>query len=222
MDEIDVKRPMPPVPASNTFHVEQGGTAIGANFGTVNNYSGVNPEILERLYGSLATIANAVTNCGEKPLPADDWEKLSHERFCLFVIENEEYNTGSFCIPLKKALMYTDDFTKTALINLRDNDKVEIKKMPCIFAMKNRAFKRTDDGFPFMVGKINEIEIQDDNIKFSFSTFQPAFEQNILNRNTRALGLVEKTYRNQLDDLHWSIINRDLIKIGREIGIVVM
>lgn len=205
MDEIDAKRSMPPVPASNTFHVEQGGTAVGVNNGTVNIYPPA-----ENIYGKQDETSHAI-----------EWAKMNREKYCLFVIENEDYITGSFCIPIKKALKYTDDFTKTALINLRDNDKAEIRKMPCIFAMKNRAFKRTDDGFPFMVGKINEIEMQDDNIKFSFSTFHPAFEQNILNRNTRALGLVEKTYRNQLDDMHWAIINRDLIKIGREIGIVV-
>ena len=220
-NDIEVRNAVTPVPVENSFHVEQGGTAIGVNQGTVN-YNGVDPSLLHNLFGELAELKRALGGRSEEQSHAIEWAEMNKERYCLFVLENEKYNTGAFCIPLKKALKYTDDFTRSGLIGLTSADREMIKSMPCIFAMRNKHFKRTDDCFPFMVGKITEIEIQCDNIKFSFTAFQPPFQQNILNDNIKKLGLRESTCRNQLDEAHWAVINKNLIEIGREIGIEVI
>ena len=218
-NDIEVRNAAVPAQADNTFHVEPGGTAIGYNAGTIN-YNGVDPAELQKIYGILERLERGNAAC-EEPSHAIEWAEMDKERYCLFVLENEKYNTGSFCIPIKKALKYTDDFTRRNLLGLTSADKGMIKSMPCIFTMRNKQFKKTDDCYPFMVGKVTDIEVQCDNIKFTFVTFQPPFKQNILNDNMKKLGMKEVTCRNQLDEEHWAVINGNLIKIGREIGIEV-
>lgn len=72
-----------------------------------------------------------------------------------------------------------------------------------------------------MVGRITEIEVQSENIKFSFTVFPPAHEQGLLNGNIKMLGLKETTCRNQLDEEHWAVVNANLFEIGNKIGIKV-
>lgn len=226
MNEIEkVQQNLPvegnqPSQVTNNIYTAPNSTTIAANYGAIQ---GVDQETVNKIFGGIEAIR--VMMSGTPPQQnvshAMEWASLNKERYCLFVLENEKYNTGSFCIPNKKVLKYTDDFTRDGLIRLTSSDKEMIKSMPCIFAMRNKYFKRTEEGFPFMVGKITEIEAQGDNVKFSFNVFPPAHEQGLLNGNIRKLGLRETTCRNQLDEEHWAVINGSLFEIGKEIGIKV-
>ena len=232
MNELDrIQNNLPATaPATNNFDAAPGGVAVQNNNGTI--VQGIDTAAFMQYYGNLSEqlnrIENALQPAAQLPSHAMEWASLSHERYCLFVLENETYKTGSFSIPIKKALKYTDDFTRDNLIGLTSADQEIIKSMPCIFAIKNKTFKQAADGFPFVVGRVTEIAIQGDNIKFSFVTFRPAitlnvpaFEQRILNENTKALKLKERSCRNQLDEEHWAIIENDLIEVGSKIGIQV-
>lgn len=214
-------------PVTNNFNASPGGVTVQNNNGTINN--GIDTNAFMQFFGPSGTFIEQLQKLQtSEPSHAIEWASLSHERYCLFVLENETYKTGSFSIPIKKALKYTDDFTRDSLIGLTSEDREIIKSMPCIFAIKNKTFKQAADGFPFVVGRITEIAVQGDNIKFSFVTFRPAlslnipaFEQRILNENTEKLKLKERPCRNQLDEEHWAVIENDLIEVGRQIGIQV-
>ncbi len=234
MNELD--KPQNNLPATtNNFTAAPGGVTVQNNNGTIvqgidtdafNNFFGPNGLFMEQLAQQLASSQTAATS--PPTSHAMEWAKLNRERYCLFVLENETYKTGSFSIPISKALKYTDNFTRDNLIGLSTADQEMIKNMPCIFAMKNQSFKKAAEGFPFVVGKVTEIAVQGENIKFSFVVFPPAlslnvpaFEQRILNENIAALKLKERLCRNQLDEEHWAIIENDLIAVGSKIGIQV-
>ena len=229
MNEIEkVQQNLPaeanqPNQVTNNIYAASGSTTIATNHGPV----GVDQETVNKIFGGIEAIMGMMggtppqQNMSQTQSHAMEWASLSKERYCLFVLENEKYNTGSFCIPNKKVLKYTDDFTRDNLVRLTSADVEMIKTMPCIFAMRNKHFKKAEEGFPFMVGRITEIEVQAENIKFSFTVFPPAHEQGLLNGNIKKLGLKETTCRNQLDEEHWAVVNGNLFDIGKEIGIKV-
>lgn len=207
MNELDrVQNNLPAVtPTTNNFNAAPGGVTVQNNYGTITQQ--IDQAALSRWFGSyVEQVAQQITGhltaqTAPPPSHAIEWANLSRERYCLFVLENENYKTGSFSIPIRKALKYTDESTRNSLIGLSSADQETIKSMPCIFAIKNKTFKHAPDGIPFIVGRVTEIAIQGDNIKFSFVTFRPAktlnipaFEQRILNENVKALKLKERSY----------------------------
>lgn len=227
LEKIENNLPATPQAASpTTFVGVPNSVQVQNNNGTINNNinnSIINPDILQKMYGLLERIDQNTTPAAQpvKESHLAEWGTLDKSRYCLFVLENENYATGSFSIPKKKALKYTDDFTKDNLFKLTPADIEMIKTMPCIFAIRNMDYKKTDESFPSMVGRITDICIQGDNIKFSFQSYQPAFQQRLLNENLQELKLKESYCRNQLDEEHWAVVECNLIEACFKLGIKV-
>ena len=224
MNEIEkVQQNLPvegnqPSQVTNNIYTAPNSTTIAANYGPVLT---VDPEKIKEMFGGIIADNLAGLDSVQKANHSMKWANLNRERYCLFVLENENFDDGSFCIPNKKALKYTDDFTRDSLIALSPADMDEIKNMPCIFAKRNADFKDAGEDTPFLIGVITDIKLQHDNIKFKPAVFTSIGDQNILNRNMSKLGLRETTYRNQLDEDHWAVINGNLFKTGKELGIEV-
>ena len=79
-NDIEVRNAVTPVPVENSFHVEQGGTAIGVNQGTVN-YNGVDPSLLHNLFGELAELKRALGGRSEEQSHAIEWAEMNKERY---------------------------------------------------------------------------------------------------------------------------------------------
>lgn len=186
--------------------VNQGdGIQIQQNSGPINvNVDGSElTELLSRMFGSRPT-GNFVTH-------AVEWASLSRTHYCLFVLENEEYNDGVFSIAKDRALQkYTPKEVrdKYRMLNLVDID--ELRHMPCIFAKRNMHYKGTEPHHPALVGRISDAVPQGEVVKIYFSGFQ-AFPQQILNQNTALLHMASASLRNELDEEHWAIKQCDLI-----------
>ncbi len=186
--------------------VNQGdGIQIQQNSGPINvNVDGSElTELLSRMFGCRPT-GNFVTH-------AVEWASLSRTHYCLFVLENEEYNDGVFSIAKDRALQkYTPKEVrdKYRMLNLVDID--ELRHMPCIFAKRNMHYKGTEPHHPALVGRISDAVPQGEVVKIYFSGFQ-AFPQQILNQNTALLHMASASLRNELDEEHWAIKQCDLI-----------
>ena len=112
MNEIEkVQQNLPvdgnqPSRVTNNIYAAPSSTTIATNYGPV----GVDQETVNRLFGEILSIKGMMggtppqQNVSQTQSHAIEWASLSKERYCLFVLENEKYNTGSFCIPNKKAL----------------------------------------------------------------------------------------------------------------------
>ena len=152
---------------------------------------------------------------------AIEWASLRTDTFCLFVLENEEYNCGSFCIPKGRALeKYTSREHKLMYRTLGPAAQAEIMKMPCIFARRNPSFRWADDTFPAVLGRVTSITSQRDNIRFCFDHFG-AIHQKKINDNISAFNLVYSALRNELDEEHWSIRSGNLQDVVARLGVVI-
>lgn len=192
--------------ASPNILVNQGnGIQIQQNNGPINiNVSGTElSELLSSIF-RLTPSENPVTH-------AMEWASLSKDCYCLFVLENEEYNEGVFSISKDRALQ------KHTLTEIRDKYKMlsldniaELKQMPCIFAKRNMRYKETEPRHPALAGRICDIVPQGEVIKIRFNGFQ-AFPQQILNQNISLLHMASAPLRNELDLEHWAIKRCNLI-----------
>lgn len=193
------------------------GIQVGENAGTMNlNFNGVTPEMLQSIVSMFA--AQAVP---QKVSHALEWASLSTERFCLFVLENEEYNCGAFSIAKKCALQkYTHPAHKERFLSLSTEAITELIKMPCIFAKRNRDYKSTDASHPALLGRITAVNVQHETIKLRFTGFQ-AISQQVLNQNITLLGLAYSALRNELDEEHWSIKDGNLPGVMTRLNITV-
>lgn len=152
---------------------------------------------------------------------AIEWASLSTDTFCLFVLENEEYNCGSFCIPKGRALeKYTSREHRMLYRSLGPAEQNAIMKMPCIFARRNPSFRWADDTFPAVLGRVTSITCQRDNIRFRFDPFG-AIHQRKINDNISDFNLVYSALRNELDEEHWSIRSGNLQDIVARFGVVI-
>ena len=93
------------------------------------------------------------------------WNSLSNERFNLFVLENEEYSNGVFCIAKAKAIQNYTNEKDIEQFRFLDADAIaELKKMPCIFAKRNAFYNHTNNNHPAVIGRITEVINQGETI----------------------------------------------------------
>ena len=150
---------------------------------------------------------------------AAEWALLNTDIFNVFVIENERYDCGAFCIDRKTALQkntsarYRDHFKPLtpALIS-------ELLAMPCLFASRNQNFKTALPYYPAFVGKLTEIVCQGKTIKFKFITCGQFYQQ-FINENIHTFSLLSTSVRNQLDEEHLCIRQGNLLQIAANVGI---
>ena len=113
------------------------GIQVGTNAGTINlNINCPTPELMQGLMSMFAA----------RPAPQKvshklEWASLNQERYCLFVLENEDYNCGAFSIAKNCALCkYTAQEHKKRYANITPAVLAELASMPCIFAKRNMHF----------------------------------------------------------------------------------
>ncbi len=183
------------------------GIQVGTNAGTINlNINCPTPELMQGLMSMFAA----------QPAPQKvshklEWASLNQERYCLFVLENEDYNYGVFSIAKSCALRkYTDSEHKERYFDLTPAVVSELTSMPCIFAKRNMHFGYTEASHPALLGRITDMRAQGETIKVCFSGFQ-GISQQLLNQNIGLLGMVHASLRNELDEEHWSIKDCNLI-----------
>lgn len=199
---------LPTAPQMN-ISATNSGTAIGQVIGDIRLEMG--PEaitLLQQIIGGQQAISHAA-----------EWALLNTERFNVFVLENEKYDCGSFCIGRRVAL------AKNTLPDYRDYYRPltqpliqELLNMPCIFAVRNQSFKRAPEHYPAFVGRLTDITCQGENIRFRFITCG-RLRQQFINDNIRSFNLLTTTVRNQLDEEHWSIRTGNLLQIADAVGI---
>ena len=203
---------LPDVRAGISVSATGNATAIGAVYGGIS-FNMNSPEtiaVLREMFG------------GSRHSHALEWASLNTKRFNLFVLENENYQNGMFCIGKRVSLeRYTDKEFKDFFKPLSQEAKDELKKMPCIFARKNIDFKKADNPQPAALGRITDIDCQGEQIRFCFELFRPFIEQQFINDHINDFGLKFATVRNQLDEEHWSIRAGNLLKIISGFGIVI-
>lgn len=185
------------------------GVQVGTNAGTMNlNINCLAPELLQGLMSMFAA----------QPAPQKvshklEWASLSQASYCLFVLENEDYNYGAFSIAKNSALRkYTSSEHKERYVDLTPVAIAELANMPCIFAKRNMHFGHTEPSHPALLGRITDIRVQGETIKICFVGFQ-GIQQQLLNENIVLLGLAHASLRNELDEEHWSIKNGNLIEV---------
>lgn len=184
-------------------------TAIGAVYGDVRLEMGTQAlDLLKQIIGTQPLVSHAA-----------EWALLNTERFHIFVLENEKYDCGSFCIGRRVALeRNTIDVYKDYYKPLTPSLIQELLDMPCIFAIKNQQFKKAPDYYPALLGKLTDIKCQGETIRFNFITCGK-LKQQFINDNIHAFGLRTSTVRNQLDEEHWSIRAGNLLQIACDLGI---
>jgi hypothetical protein len=197
------------------------GIAIGTlNDGLHLHLDGASEETVA-LLGRLFGLQQLPAPEPEKPSYRDEWMSLSTDSFCLFVLENEEYKCGSFCISKSRALeKYTSREHRTLYRALSPAAQESIMKMPCIFARRNPSYRYADDDYPALLGRITGITCQRDNIRFAFQPYSVIY-QCIINRNIAAFNLVYSSLRNELDEEHWSIRSGNLQNVVAQLGVVI-
>lgn len=197
------------------------GIAIGTlNDGLHIHLDGASEETVT-LLGRLFGLQQLPAPVPEKPSYRNEWLALSTDSFCLFVLENEEYNCGSFCISKSRALeKYTSREHRAMYRALSPAAQASIMNMPCIFARRNPAFRYADNDFPALLGRITGITCQRDNIRFVFQPYSMIY-QHIINHNISAFNLVYSSLRNELDEEHWSIRSGNLQDVVARFGVVI-
>ena len=185
------------------------GVQVGLNAGTMNlNINCLTPELVQGLMSMFA--AQPATQKASHTL---EWASLSQKSYCLFVLENEDYNCGAFSIAKSCALRkYTGSEHKERYVDLTPAAVAEIASMPCIFAKRNMHFGHTEPSHPALLGRITDMRVQGETIKICFTGFQ-GIRQQLLNENIVLLGLAHASLRNELDEEHWSIKNGNLIDV---------
>lgn len=183
------------------------GVQIGTNAGTVNfNFNCSSPELLQGMIAMFSAKAMP-----QKVSYTLEWASLSTMSYCLFVLENEEYNCGAFSIAKSRALRdYTPSGYRERYITLNPASVAELTSMPCIFAKRNMYYGSTEAGHPALLGRITDIRVQRETIKICFSGFQ-GIPQQLLNQNVGLFGMAFSSLRNELDEEHWSIKDCNLI-----------
>lgn len=193
------------------------GVAVGVLNGNIVNNQ-LPPEMLAQ-WQTIFGWAQSQMQQQQSKSHAMEWASLSHERFCLFVLDNETYNAGVFSIAKSRALTrYTPD--RDYFCSLSPALREEIKQMPCIFAKRNMHHDHTSPDHPVIYGRLTEIAPQGSTIKFCFEPFKTDYQQTI-NDNISHFGLLYTTLRNQLDEEHWCIRNGNLQQMLLYLNIIV-
>ena len=150
---------------------------------------------------------------------AEEWSGLSHDKFCLFVLDNENYSDGWFAIAKDRALSkYTPD--SDYFRPLSPSLISEVLQLPCIFAKRNRHHTSTDSDHPVVYGRLTEIIPKGSVVCFRFERFKVDYQQTI-NQNMLRFGLIQRPLHNQLDEEHWCIRSGNLQQVLSDLGIVI-
>lgn len=190
--------------------------AVGVLHGDIVNNQ-LPPEMLEQWKIMFGWAKSQMQQPAAPVSHALEWAGLSHDRFCLFVLDDENYKAGAFAIAKTCALTkYTPDrdYFRPLTLALRE----EIKQMPCIFAKRNLQRTHTSSDHPVVYGKLTDIVPQGTTIKFCFEQFKVDYQQTI-NENISRFGLLSSPLRNQLDEEHWCIRYGNLQQILVDLGI---
>ena len=148
-----------------------------------------------------------------------DWANLSRVEFCLFVLDNAVYDSGTFSIAKTRALIHTHNREKYRHLSPSVID--EILLMPCIFAKRNEYYKLSNPNAEALLGKVIDIIRQEATITFRFDVYAH-FPQQVINDNIKFFGLLGNDLKTQLDEEHWSIRTGDLLKVVQELGITIL
>lgn len=192
------------LPAAPTQLVNNGpGPQIACVQGDVNIGPRIGKKELEELIQSI------MTNRADPMLLSS----LKTEKYNLFVVENEEFKTGSFCIPLSKCMTKHISGENKRLYGAMDAKAfAELKFFPCVFATKNQDYLRTTETHHAIFGVIDDLKLQGNLVKVTYKPYT-TFCQNILNNHPSQFGLFAKPVRNEMDDCHWTVKDVDLIQI---------
>lgn len=144
---------------------------------------------------------------------------LRSGKYNLFVVENEEFKTGSFSIPLSKCMTKNISRENKNRYGAMDAGAfAELKQFPCIFAARNQEFLRTTETHQAIFGVIDDLKLQGDLVKVAYLPYM-IFCQNILNDHPAQFGLFAKPVRNEMDACHWTVKDVDLIQILKVFGV---
>ena len=206
-----------------TLNNNSTGTQIGQVNGNVNISIQISDEQLKRVlpnyFGGLQLDAPADT--AQKVSHAAEWEALSHEKYCLFVVENEDFACNAFSIPKHQAIKKFTAVEDTEKYRyLSPGVIAELKDLPCIFAKRNVYYGHTEKDHPALLGRLSDVIDQGDNIKFVIDVYK-GVSQDFLNQMIKQLGLAYSSLRTEFDEQHWSIKRKDLQKTLLDYGIAV-
>ena len=144
---------------------------------------------------------------------------IRSEKYNLFVVENEIFETGSFCMPLSKCMTkHISGENKKRYGAMDAKAFAELKQYPCIFATRNQNFLRTTELHHAIFGIIDDLKLQGNLVKVVYKPYT-TFSQNILNTHPAQFGLLAKPVRNEMDTCHWTVKDVDLIQILSLFGV---
>ena len=147
-------------------------------------------------------------NCGMTYMP----QMVNNQYYNLFVTEQDGFD-GFVFIPRKYAL---DDYTDKDIRKIFAKPKLaaldEIKRLPSLFLTRNMFGNKTVSGHQAMIGYVIDAEELGEVIRIKHSCLQPIAQQ-LLNEISEELQLKTAPERNELDVVHWSIKQADLLHI---------
>lgn len=208
------------LPAATQMNINaaEGGTAVGVNYGGIHLHVD-SPELIANLMKMYGIAPPAPEPAPAPPSYAAEWQALRTDAYCLFVLENEEYDCGGFSISKSNALeRYTAEEYQVEFKSLSPAARDSLLNLPCIFARRNRSYRHTDKDHPVVVGRLTDIKVGMDTVRFRFNHFC-VFSQEDINENTDLFGLASCPLRNELDEEHWSIRSGSLQEMISQIGV---
>lgn len=149
------------------------------------------------------------------------WDGMNRQYYNLFAIKNEDYDTGSFTVYKKNSMVLTDPRLEEELWRLTDENLEWMKTLPCIFTKTNTLVDHSEPEAKAVLGKIDDIIIQDCGIKIKYSLSETVFPHNLLVGHQKELGMEKHRgmFRSRLYFEHWAIIKTDLVRTLETLGI---
>lgn len=196
-----------PSEKTNTYNFEQSGQ--GTNIGLAQNVHNTTVNIM--LPVSNGTIAT----------PTFIQKTINMEYFNLFVILGEQYDKSYFIVDIKRALTITEGTAKSIhdkLASFSEEAKAEIMSYPCIFANENYRYSPPEipPSEPQMAqyGFITKIQqLHNGDLKIYFQSLAMySIPQDLLNTMISELDLQGNEKVNELDRIHWSIKNVNIVE----------
>lgn len=141
----------------------------------------------------------------------------NNEFYNLFVLDSEDFAKCYFVINKKDCLKYIDKSIISLFSLTNPNSLDKCLTYPCLFANKNNEYLKAGKDQLSYFGYLTKIEISDNSIKFYFSIVS-SLPQAIFNDYAQSFNLMESKGENELDKVHWSIKNINLVKCIRNLG----
>ena len=169
----------------------------------------------------IAHAENVYINC-QLPLPVPS--NIDYDYYNLFVTADSEFRlkpneqSGTILIRFEKKLQlkHTIPDIRNQILPLCPKTKVRVRSFPSIFAAESKLI----DGYSndiepeqeAYIGYIQEMIVQDDIIKITFSKHQTVYQTNLMELSD-SLCLMNKPRFNELEKAHWAIKNVNLKQI---------